>query len=186
MVQNMSPHIVCTTKRRRAALNRTGKPLTGLDLLASQLVRTQASIRAKDLATPGNRAVETDAGIAFGVDLQMVLETLGGGQYLVTLGPGARVLDAHQTTGMLETMAHQVVARGVGGITARLGAVVELGSLLLLAQLDMGSTALLGSKSDHTAWDRAGESLARIVLAVFLDVDIERLAVGMDLATVVD
>lgn len=116
----------------------------------------------------------------------MILETLRGGQYLVALGPGARVLDAHQTTGMLETMAHQVVARGVGGIAARLRAVVELGSLLLLAQLDMRCTALLGSKGDHTARDRAGESLARIVLAVFLDVDIERLAVGMDLATVVD
>lgn len=50
----------------------------------------------------------------------------------------------------------------------------------------MGSTTLLGSKSDHTAWDRAREPFARIVLAVFLDVHIERLAVWMDLTTVVD
>lgn len=94
---------------------------------------TQASVCAKDLATPGHRAVETNAGIALGVDLQMVLETLGRGQYLVTLGPSARVLDAHQTTGVLETMAHQVVARRVRRVTARLWAVVKLGSLLLLA-----------------------------------------------------
>lgn len=97
VVENVTPHVIRASKRRRTTLDRTGQPLARLDLLASQLVRPQTPIGSKDLVATLDGAEETDAGLALGMDLKVVLQTLGRRECLVTVGPRARILDPHQT-----------------------------------------------------------------------------------------
>lgn len=55
---------------------------------------------SKDLATSGDRTLQLDTGIAFCMDLKMILQTLGRRQDLVASGPGAGELASSREAGV--------------------------------------------------------------------------------------
>ena len=125
VVENVASHVIRASKRRRTTLDWTGQPLARLDLLASQLVRSQTPISSKDLVATLDGAEETDAGFALSMDLEVVLQTLGRRECLVTVGPRARILDPDQAPLVFQPMARQVLGRPIRGITSGLGTVVR-------------------------------------------------------------
>lgn len=77
VIEHVASHIVSAAERGIAPLDGTPDPRTRLDLLAPQLVCTQTPVRTEGLAAPFHWTRQFDSGLAFFMDLQMVLERFG-------------------------------------------------------------------------------------------------------------
>jgi hypothetical protein len=104
VIQYVAADIIRATKRRLAILYWARQSLTGLDLLAPQLMRAQAPVGSKDLAASGDGTLQLDPCVTLSVYLEVIFETLGRCEGLVASRPGARKLASGRDTCMTVPM----------------------------------------------------------------------------------